>query len=82
VEYDLIPFLPLGRADVEECVREDLRLKRKVASRSVVARVVANLRFTPDVDSPQALADSGCKSVSTHVNLYADPVLTEEVTLS
>jgi len=63
-----VPYFPLGREEVEMCIMQDLRQKRKEMSVSLVQEIMKNIQFFPS--KLEFFAVSGCKMVSTKVNMY------------
>lgn len=65
----IVPFLPLDRSHVVECIEAYMRTRRMVATASVVDRVLAELRFFPG-DWP-VFSTTGCRQVAGKVDLIA-----------
>ena len=68
LNYTSVPYLPLGKEEIEACIVADLLAKKRKISQSLIDRIMANIQFWP-FHSKQ-FAESGCKPVSTQVNLH------------
>lgn len=69
VPFTPVPYLPLGKAEVERCILHDMKLKKKPASQQVLNSIISDIRFVPP--RLEYFAASGCKSVSNQVNLHS-----------
>jgi hypothetical protein len=65
IDY-FVPFLPLEKSHVRQCVEDDLKEKNIAVTDEVIKRVVDELEYFPG-DS-QWFSESGCKKVSTKVD--------------
>ncbi|XP_070531899.1 torsin-2A-like [Ptychodera flava] len=62
-----IPFLPLTRDAVKQCVQRDLKQKRHEVTSSIVDQITEQLKFFPS--NLGLFSVTGCKKVSPHVDL-------------
>ncbi|XP_070550239.1 torsin-1A-like [Ptychodera flava] len=62
-----IPFLPLTRDAVKQCVQRDLKQKRHEVTSSIVDQITEQLQFFPS--NLRLFSVTGCKKVSPHVDL-------------
>ena len=65
----VVPFLPLERSHVVECVEAYMRNRRMAVTASVVDNVLSELRFFPE-DWP-VFSQTGCRQVAGKVDLIA-----------
>ncbi|XP_076454612.1 torsin-1B-like [Babylonia areolata] len=65
-----VPFLPLEKQHVIQCIRQDLVTKKLSTQADLVRRVLQELQFTR-LPSGQEFSQTGCKRVSDKVNLVA-----------
>lgn len=68
LDYVAVPYLPLEKTHLRQCILQDLQLKNKQASEVIVNNVIEHFRFYPK--GLEYFSATGCKSVSSHVNLY------------
>lgn len=68
VPFIPIPYLPLEKMQLEQCIHNDLVLKKKVAPPDVINKIIQHFRFFPAPKDYFVVA--GCKTVPTFVNLY------------
>lgn len=68
-DYVSVPYLPLEKIHLRHCILQDLKLKKKLASERIIQNVMDHFKFYPK--STEYFSATGCKSVSSHVNLYA-----------
>lgn len=68
VPYTPVPYLPLEKMQLEQCIRHDLLSKKKTASPELMNKIIQHFRFLPH--RKEYFVASGCKTVSSHVNLY------------
>lgn len=66
----MLPFLPLQKSHVEDCVRRDLQSKGYKVSQEVIAKVIESLQFAPK--SLPLFSTTGCRKVSSAVDLFVD----------
>ena len=69
IPFVMVPYFPVSKQDIELCIKEDLRVKGKSVDSEIIAKVINNMRFFPV--HWQYFAVSGCKHVSTQVNLHS-----------
>ncbi len=67
ISFIPVPYFPLSKREVWRCIERDLIRKKKVQSVEAVDFVLKNLRFVPE--EFEYFAASGCKPVSSQVNL-------------
>ena len=65
----VVPFLPLERSHVVECVEAYMRNRHMLVAASVVENVLSELRFFPE-DWP-VFSQTGCRQVAGKVDLIA-----------
>ncbi|XP_077986667.1 uncharacterized protein LOC144441029 [Glandiceps talaboti] len=63
----MVPFLPLTKHHVKQCIEKDLRQKGYQASKEIVDRVTDQLQYFPL--KLQWFSVNGCKGVSSYVDL-------------
>ncbi|XP_057373017.1 torsin-2A-like [Daphnia carinata] len=63
-----VPYLPLEKMQLEQCIHNDLQLKKKVASPDLIDKIIQHFRFIPP--RKDYFVAAGCKTVPTFVNLY------------
>ena len=64
-----VPYLPIEKMQLERCIHHALLLKKKSASPDIVNKIIEHFQFVPP---PQNyFVSSGCKTVSSYVNLYS-----------
>jgi len=68
VRLTLVPYFPLGKEEVEMCIMQDFRLRRKETSVTLIHEIMKNIQFFPS--KLEYFAVSGCKTISTKVNMY------------
>ncbi|XP_072176926.1 torsin-1A-like [Diadema setosum] len=64
-----VPFLPLERAHVRQCILEEFRRRRTRVSEEAEEEVLSMLQFNGPHDSRQ-FSVKGCKNVQEKVNVY------------
>ncbi len=70
---EVVPFLPLERKHVAQCIELDVETKRETcANPHVVAQVLNELEFFPQDDPLYSVA--GCRRVGTKVDLVLEAV--------
>ena len=69
IHFVSVPYLPLGKEEIKSCILEDCRLKKKVTSATVIGQIMRSVRFFPATQ--EYFSVTGCKTVSTKVNLYS-----------
>eukprot|EP00058_Branchiostoma_floridae_P001527 XP_002587015.1 hypothetical protein BRAFLDRAFT_103831 [Branchiostoma floridae] len=67
-----IPFLPLGKKHVKQCIEDDLRAKGHTVTEDVVTKVADELQYFPDQEQLTLYSKSGCKRVSQKVDLVME----------
>ena len=66
-----IPFLPLERTHVKQCIRADMKAKNKpISDGSVIDRIAKEMQYFPE--DQKVFSKSGCKKVSSKVDLIVD----------
>ena len=70
IPFTLVPYLPLGKAEVKRCILHDMAVKKRSASQEVIQNIMRDIRFLPP--HLEYFAASGCKSVSNQVNLHSE----------
>lgn len=65
IDY-FIPFLPLERSHVKECIKADLTAKKMAVSEEVVKLVAKELQYFPE--DVKVFSKSGCKKISSKVD--------------
>lgn len=70
VPFTPVPYLPLGKREVEHCILHDFAAKKQQASQEVIDNILSHLRFEPS--RLEYFSVSGCKRVSTQVNVYVE----------
>ena len=68
IPFTAVPYLPLGKSQVKQCIIRDLQQKKKPVSSATIDKILQNLRFLPA--QLEYFATSGCKPISTQVNLH------------
>ena len=66
IDY-FIPFLPLERSHVKECVRVDLKLKHHSTNKHILALIADEMQYYPE--DTKVFSTSGCKKVPSKVDL-------------
>ncbi|KAI9560895.1 hypothetical protein GHT06_011849 [Daphnia sinensis] len=69
VPFIPVPYLPLEKMQLEQCIHNDLELKKKTAPPDVIDKIIQHFRFIPP--RKDYFVAAGCKTVPTFVNLYA-----------
>lgn len=69
LHFTPVPYLPLEKMQLEQCIRQDLMFKKKSASVDVINKITQHFQFVPP--QKKYFVTSGCKTVSTFVNLYS-----------
>lgn len=69
LHFTPVPYLPLEKMQLEQCIHHDLMLKKKSGSAVLLSKVMEHFRFFPS--RKKYFVSSGCKTVSTFVNLYS-----------
>lgn len=69
VPYVPVPYLPLEKMQLEQCIYNDLALKKKTVPPNVINKITQHFRFFPP--RKEYFVVSGCKTVSSFVNLYS-----------
>lgn len=70
IPFTAVPYLPLEKTQLEKCIHFDLSTKNKSSSSELVSKVIQHFRFIPP--QKEYFVESGCKTVSSHVNLYLE----------
>ena len=70
ISYNLIdyfvPFLPLEKVHVKQCIQADLKRKGKIVSQETIQKIADEMKY-----SNNAFSTTGCKRVSSRVDLHA-----------
>lgn len=69
-----IPFLPLNKMHIEQCVKQNLRYKKVVPSADLLQKIIEDLSFFQPKGSPVQYSLTGCKRVSDKVDLHITSV--------
>jgi len=64
----VVPFLPLEREHVKQCIRFNARSKRRYPSEQTINDIADELEYFPS--DIQVYSRSGCKRVDEKVNLF------------
>jgi hypothetical protein len=60
-----VPFMPLEKSHIRQCIEVDLRKKEKPVSSDIIKKVADQLQYSsPD----NVFSTTGCKRVSTKVD--------------
>ena len=65
IDY-FVPFLPLEKIHVEQCIQADLKRKGKVISPDIIKRIADEMHY-----SSNTFSTTGCKRISSRVDLHA-----------
>ena len=63
----VVPFLPLERTHVKQCIRRDLREKGHLVSEDMIAKIADEMTYFPA--NFEVFSASGCKKVSSRVDV-------------
>ncbi|XP_062586768.1 torsin-1A-like [Saccostrea cucullata] len=69
-----VPFLPLNKTHVEQCIKQDLRQKKRVPSNDLVQKIVKEMSFFHPAGSRVEYSLTGCKRVHDKVDLHITSV--------
>lgn len=70
IPYNLVPYLPIEKPQIEQCILRYFLAKQKSSpSPDVVQKITQHLRFLPPIK--EYFAATGCKTVNALVNLYS-----------
>lgn len=69
-----VPFLPLNKAHIEHCIKQDLRRKKVVPSEDLVVQILQEMSFFQPPGTPVQYSLTGCKRVSDKVDLHITSV--------
>ncbi|XP_021373068.1 torsin-2A-like [Mizuhopecten yessoensis] len=67
-----VPFLPLTQAHVKSCIIRDLYLKKMVPNKETIQKILGELPFNQPREESELYSTTGCKRVSSKVDLHMD----------
>ena len=65
IDY-FVPFLPLEKTHVKQCIQADLKRKGKIVSQEIIEKIADEMQYNNN-----AFSTTGCKRVSSRVDLHA-----------
>lgn len=68
----MVPFLPLTKQHVHNCINRDLYLKKRVPNRATILKIMDELPFYQPFEESEHYSTTGCKRVSSKVDLRID----------
>lgn len=68
LHFTPVPYFPLGKEEVEMCIIQDFKHRRKEMSVSLIHKIMKDIKLFPP--KLEFFAVSGCKMVSSKVNMY------------
>ncbi|XP_033730899.1 torsin-1B-like [Pecten maximus] len=67
-----VPFLPLTETHVKSCIIRDLYLKNMVPNKETIEKILGELPFNQPGEKGDRYSTTGCKRVSSKVDLHMD----------
>lgn len=67
-----VPFLPLTQAHVRSCIVRDMYLKNIIPNKETIEKILEELPFDQPWEESDQYSTTGCKRVSSKVDLHMD----------